>query len=134
VIVAVVVVAMVSTMIILVPIVVVISVTTMFFLVTRDVLAVIPVVLDKVDSLPAGMVFVAVLFPMFGVTRRYAQIDRRTMHRYSFNYNGPSVDHLRLRIATDVDVAIKAGLADAYRYSNVGGNYRSAGDSQYGCE
>jgi hypothetical protein len=121
VIVAVAVFPMVSTMIILVSIMVVISVTMMFFLVTRDVLAVVPIVLDKEDSLAAGMVFVAVLFPMFGVTRRYAQIDRRTMLRYSFNKNGLRVDHLRLRIATDVDAAIEAGLADAYRYSNVGG-------------
>ena len=114
VIVAVVVVPMVSMMIIPVLVMAVISTTMMFFLVTRDVLAVVPVVFDKVDSLAAGMVFVAVLVPMFGVTRRYVQIDWRTMHRYSLNYNGPGVDHLRLRIATDLDVTIEAGLADAY--------------------
>ena len=85
VIVAVVVVALVSRMIIPVTVSVVISVTTMFFLVTRDVLVVVPIVPDKEDSLAAGMVFVAVLVPMFGVTRRYAQIDRRAIHRYSFN-------------------------------------------------
>ncbi|BCB26755.1 hypothetical protein SKTS_16410 [Sulfurimicrobium lacus] len=61
------------------------------FLVTRDILAVIPSVLHEVDALAAGIVFVAVLAPVFGVTWGYAQIDRRTVRR------NPS-DYHRLRI------------------------------------
>ena len=42
---------------------------TMPFLVTRYILAVVPVVMHKEDPLAAGIVFAAVLFPMFGVAR-----------------------------------------------------------------
>jgi hypothetical protein len=37
---------------------------------------------------------------------------------------------LRLRIVADVDTTIEAGLSDAYRYPNVGGEYRADSDSQ----
>ena len=53
--------------------------TTMLLLVTRNIFVVLPCVLHKEDSLAAGVVFVAVLSPMFGVARRYAHIDRRTI-------------------------------------------------------
>jgi len=52
---------------------------TMLLLVTRNIFVVLPFVLHKEDPLAAGVVFVAVLAPMFGVARRYAQIDRRTI-------------------------------------------------------
>ena len=49
------------------------------FLVTRNVLAVIPVVLYEIDPLAAGTVFMAVLAPMFGMARWHTQIDRRAI-------------------------------------------------------
>lgn len=91
----------------------IIPAVTMLFLVTRDILAVVPVVLHKVDPLAAGVVFAAVLAPMFGVARRYAQIDGRAAHWYPLDYSRLMIDYLWLRIAADVESAIEAGLADA---------------------
>ena len=48
----------------------------MLFLVARHVLAVVPVVLHKIDTLAAGIVLMTVPAPVFGVAGRYAQIDR----------------------------------------------------------
>lgn len=95
-------------------------VPTMLFLITRNVLAVVPAVLHKVDPLAAGVVFVAVLAPISGMARRYAQIDRRTILCYPLDYSRLAIDHLRLRVVADVEPAIKSGLADADRDANVG--------------
>jgi hypothetical protein len=92
----------------------------MLFLVTRHILAVVPVVLHKVDSLATGVVFVTVLAPMFGVARRHAQIDRRTVHRYPLNDYRLAINDLWLRVAANVDSAIEAGLANTHRDGNVG--------------
>lgn len=40
--------------------------------VTRSIFVLIPIILHKQDPLAAGMVFAAVLAPVFGVARRYA--------------------------------------------------------------
>jgi hypothetical protein len=52
---------------------------TMLLLLTRNIFVVLPFALHKEGPLAAGIVFVAVLAPMFGVAPRYAQIDRRTI-------------------------------------------------------
>jgi hypothetical protein len=89
-------------MVVIVAVVVVPMVPTiiipMLFLVTRNVLAVVPVVLHEEDPLAAGVVFAAVLAPMFGLTRRDAQIDRRAFHRYPFDHNGLTVDYLNVQL------------------------------------
>jgi hypothetical protein len=132
VIVALAVVPMIPTMIILVLVTAVIPAITMLFLVTRNILAVVPAILHKEDPLTAGVVFVAVLAPMFGVARRYVQIDRRTVRRYPLDCYRLTIDHLRLRIVADVESAIEAGLADANRDSNVGSECRGGdGGSGY---
>ena len=69
---AVAVVPMVATMIIVPLVTTVIPVFTMLFPITWNVFAVVPVVLDKIDPLAAGVVFAAMLVPMLGVARRYA--------------------------------------------------------------
>lgn len=120
-IVAVAVVLLLSTMIIPALVTAVILAITMLFLVTRNILVVVPVVLHKVDPLAAGIVFAAVLAPMFGVARRYAQIDRRAAHRYPLDDYRLTINHLWRRIVADVEPSIEAGLADADRDSNVGG-------------
>lgn len=87
---------------------------TILFVVTWDILVVVPFVLNKEDPLATGVVFVAVLAPMFGVARRYAQIDRRTIRRYStLDYSRLTIDHLWMRKVADVQLAIEARLADA---------------------
>jgi len=93
---------------------------TMMFLVTRNVFAFVPVVLHEVDPLSAGFVFVAVLRPLLGVSRRHAQVARRTIHPHPFDDNRPALDDLRLRIAADVQPSIEAGLADAHGNTHIG--------------
>ena len=61
---------------------------------------------------------------MFGVARRYAQIDRRAIHRYPFDDSRLTIDYLWRRIVADVESAIEAGLADADRNSNIGSERR----------
>src|ERR1019366_849909 len=118
------VVLLVPTMIILVLVTAAIPAITMLFLVTRSILAVVPVVLHEEDPLAAGVVFAAVLAPMFGVARRYAQIDRRAVHRHPLDCHRLTIDHLWLRIVADIESAIEAGLADADRDSNIGSESR----------
>jgi hypothetical protein len=56
------------------------------------------------------------------MTGRYVQVDRLIDNpgRSCMNYDGFCVDHFRLRIISDVNVAIKAGLADADRHPYIG--------------
>src|SRR5574340_568160 len=107
---------------------------TMLFLVTRNVLAAVRIVFHKVDPLAAGVVFVAVLAPMFGVARRYAQIDRWAVRRYPLDYYRLTIDHLWLRKVADVEPAIEAGLADADRDPNVGSECRYGGSGYRRCD
>jgi hypothetical protein len=101
------------------------ALVTMSFLISRDILAVVPVVMYKKDPLAAGIVFATVLAPMFGVARGYAQIDRRALHPYPLNDYRLTVDHLWLRVIADINLAIESGLAYAERETNVGSIYRS---------
>ena len=106
---------------------------TMLLLVTRNIFVVIPFVLHKEDTLAAGVVFAAVLAPMFGVARWYAQINRWTIIRYTpLDYSRLTIDHLWLRKVTDVYLAIEAGLAYADRDSNIRSECRCVdGDNGY---
>ena len=68
--------------------VVVISVffaTAMPFLIARCIFTVVPTVLNKVDTLAAGVVLAAVLAPMFGMAWRYAQVNRGAFILHSIN-------------------------------------------------
>ena len=56
------------------------SMRTMIIQVTWYIHVVVPIVLHKEHLLAAGVVFVAVFAPMFGVAGRDAQIDRRAIH------------------------------------------------------
>ena len=96
-----------------------ITVTTTALLIARHVFTFVPAVLDKIDPLAAGTVFMAVLAPVFGVTRRDAQINRRATDRNALDQNRLTVDDRGTRIAADVDLAIEAGLADADRDTDI---------------
>ena len=96
------------------------------------VLVLIPVALHKVNAFPAGAVAMAVLSPVLGVTGRHVQVDRRAANRYPFDVNWLWIDDLRRRIAADIDAAIKPGLADTQRNSNIGSKNRSGDGCQYG--
>jgi hypothetical protein len=105
---------------------------TMSFLITRDILAVIPVIMHKEDPLAAGIVFSAMLAPMLGVAGGYAQIDRRSVHPHPLNDYRLRVDHLWLRKIANIKLTIKSRLAYAERDTNIGSKYRSCkGGSNY---
>jgi hypothetical protein len=110
--------------------------TAMPFLVTRNILVVVPVVPHKEDPLAAGVIFSAVPGPMPAVAWRYAQIDRFAFYLYPLDYSRLSIDHLWLWIVADVESAIEAWLADANRNSNVGSKCRggSSGSSYCRCD
>jgi hypothetical protein len=98
----------------------IIPVVTMLFLIAWNVFVVVPFIPHKIDALSAGVVFAAVFTPMLFITGRYTQIDRRAIHRNLLDDSRLCIDHLRLRIATDINSAIKAGFANANRDTNVG--------------
>jgi len=97
---------------------------TMFFLITWDILAFIPIVMHKEDPLTAGVVFAAMFAPMFGMSRGYAQIERRSLHPHPLNNYRLRVDHSWLRKIADVKLTIESGLAYAERNTNVGSKCR----------
>src|SRR5258706_3069335 len=86
---------------------------TITFLITRNILVVVPVVLHKQDPLTAGVVLSTVSTPVSRVAWGHVQVDRRTANRYPLYDNRLTVDKLRRRIVTDVDTTIEAGFADA---------------------
>lgn len=94
---------------------------TMLSLVTRNIFAVVPIVLNKIDGFAAGVVFVAVFPPVFCITGRYVQIDGRAIRVAAFHYFGLAINHLWLRVAPDLDAAIKSGLAETERDSYICG-------------
>jgi hypothetical protein len=87
--------------------------------VTRNVFAVVPVVLHKEDALAAGGVLAAVLAPMSGMGRRYVHIDRRTFDRSPRDNHRLNKYHLWLREVDDVDSSVEVGLANIDRDSSV---------------
>jgi hypothetical protein len=74
----------------------------------------IPIVANEVDRVSAGLVAVAVLTPVFFMTRLNAKVDRmpRHGHRLWNDDHRPRIDDLRLWSLTDIDVSIEPGLAD----------------------
>jgi hypothetical protein len=98
---------------------------TMPFLIIRNILVFVPVVVDKENPFAAGVVLAAMLAPMFGMARRNAQVNGRAVHRYpTLNDDRTTVDHPGLGEVADVDVAVKPGLADAHRNANVASERR----------
>jgi hypothetical protein len=100
---------------------------TVFFSITRSILAFVPVITHKQDPLAAGSIFVTVLLPISGVPRRDAQIEWRAIHGYPpFNDYRLSVENPWLRVITDVNLTIKAGLTDTNRDTNIGSECRDS--------
>lgn len=117
---------MVPTLIIPVPVPAVTPAIMMALPIAWNVFAVVPVVSHKVDPLTASVVFAAMPAPMFGMARRYAQIDRRAGHRYPLDDYRLTINHSRLGIAADIQSTIETGFADAYRDPNISSEYRSS--------
>jgi hypothetical protein len=123
-----------STMIISVLVMAVIPTITMMFLVTRNILPVVPVVLHKEDPLAAGVVLAAVFAPVFRVAWGHTKIDRRAAHRYPLDYHRLTIDRLWLRIAADVEATIEARLANAEGNTDIARGCRNRRDGQCRCE
>ena len=69
--------------------------------VARNVLVLVPVVVDEVDGTAAGVVLAAVLPPVLFVSRRNVQMDRRDIRvfRHAPDHDRPRIDELRLLAA-----------------------------------
>lgn len=82
----------------------------------------VPRILDKIDLLAAGVIRTAVLRPMFGVPRRYAQIDWRLwdVPARPFDDDRLGVDHRWRWEVADVEATVEARLADLDRDAHVG--------------
>lgn len=92
-------------------------------LMLRNIDIIVPLIAHEIDRLAASIIFTAVFAPFFLMTRRYVQIDWLS---YNVNRCGPNndwfcVNKFWLRIAADVNAAIKTGLSDADRHPNIGG-------------
>jgi len=94
----------------------------MMCLILRYIYIIIPPVTNEVDRLATGIVLAAVFAPVFIVTWRHMQVDwliDNTGRRGS-NHNGFYVNEFGLRCVSDVDAAVKARLANANRYADIG--------------
>ncbi len=100
---------------------------TMIIQVTWYIHVVVPIVLHKEHLLAAGVVFVAVFAPMFGMAGGDAQIDRRSIHWYPIDHTGLAIYDLWLRIPADLESTIKAWLPDADGNTHVSGKCRRGG-------
>ena len=98
-----------------------ITVIPMLFLITRNILVVVPVFPDEEYSPTAGIVFVAVFFPMLDIFRRNAKIKRWAIHLILFNKYRLGIDDLRLWKVAYIQLPVKSGLPYADRNANVGG-------------
>ncbi len=114
----------------------IIAAITMLFLIPWNILAAIPGILHKEDPLAAGIVFSAMLAPLFGMARGNAQIDRRSFHQHPFNGYRLRIDHLWLREIADVKSAIESGLTYADGDTNIGSECRGyeAGSAEHRCD
>ena len=92
-------------------------------LIFRYIDVVIPLISHEIDRPATGIVFMTMFCPMFFVSRRNMQIERRMRHTHRHG-----TDHDRLRIndlwpwkVSDIDLAIKAWLTNADRHADIGG-------------
>jgi len=91
----------------------VVLIIAMLFLVTRNILIEVPVILYKVDTLATGFIFAAVTTPVLGLSWRYAQVNGGASGRRAADFSWLVIDYFGRRAVADVNAAIKTGLADA---------------------
>ena len=96
---------------------------TMLRLIIGNIFFIVPSVLYEIDWSAACIVFGAVLAPVFLMTRRYVHIDRLVDNadRRRMDNDRSCVNELRLGSVSDVNVTIKARLADTDRHTNICG-------------
>ena len=91
-------------------------------LILRYIDIIIPPVPHEIDRLAASIIFAAVLAPFFLMTRRHVQVDRliNNTGRSVPDHDGLCVNEFGLRIVSDVNAAIKTGLAYADGHTDIG--------------
>ena len=91
-------------------------------LILRHIHIIIPPVTHEIDGSSAGVIFAAVLAPFFLMPGRYVHVDRLINNscRRGSNHDGSFVNQFRLWIVSDVNAAIKTGLADTDRHTDIG--------------
>jgi hypothetical protein len=84
---------------------------------------VVPSVFYKIDRAATGIVFATMLAPVLLMTGRYTHIDWliNDTDRYGMDHDRSCVNEFRLGKAPDVNAAVKAGLGDTDRHTDIGG-------------
>src|SRR4026207_448911 len=102
-------------------------------LVMRHVVGLIPVLAHEIDGPAARAVLRAVLSPVLLVARRHAHVDRLDIAdlRRTLDPDGLGVDHRGSRDIANVDLPVKARLADSNRGADIPGR---RGDSDNCCD
>lgn len=88
---------------------------SMPLLVFRYIDIIIPLIAHEIDRPVTGIVFMAMLLPLFLVSGRNVEINRRrrrNTHMRGNNHNGFRIDDLWFWIVSDIDLAIKTRLTD----------------------
>jgi hypothetical protein len=115
--------------VIVVPVVIAIATTitapvmadSMMFLVMRNVFVLVPVVVNKIDTLATGVVLAAMFAPVPCVAGRDVQVDWGTMNRNPLDDHWVTIKDTWRRIAIpNVDLSIETGLTDADGYADIG--------------
>lgn len=97
----------------------------------RHIHIVVPVPLNKIDRLVAGVIAVAVFIPALGMAGRHMEVNRLLLNSDGrwHGQNRILVNQLWHGIvAAQIDLSIKAGLTDIDRYSEIIGQYRDRSD------
>lgn len=89
----------------------------------------VPVFMYKIDLAIARIVTVAMLAPIAGMAGRHAQIQWRQHFTLTHDNDWLAINDLWRGGIADINLAIKAGLADLYRDGNIASAYRH-GDGQ----
>jgi hypothetical protein len=92
----------------------------MLFAVARHVFVSVPVIAHEVDTPAAGVVSPAMLAPVLLVARWHTQIDGLFINNIGIDSDRLFVNHPRLWKIADVDLTVKAGLADVDGYADGG--------------
>jgi len=96
----------------------------------RHVFVVVSIIAHEIDGAAAGVVLRAMLAPVLLMSRRDMQVDglRWNVLRRARNDDRLCIDHWRGRNIANVDLTVKAWLADADGYADISGKGR---DSTY---
>jgi hypothetical protein len=92
------------------------------YLLMRHIHIIVPFFLYEIDRVAAGIVFAAVLALVFRMTGRYMHINWliNNTDRYGMNYDRSCVNEFRLGKTPNVNAAVKAGLGDTDRHTDIG--------------